>query len=201
MRIPKKQEHIKLKNYLKYIEYHNSKEQHDDMELLKETIKIFYEIDDEKYNEMPYQQILDMYKIIENILQQKYDLIPLFELEGVEYGINPNFEEMTFAELVDCDTNDVLQQMCVLYRPVVKRKGKKYIIEKYKANINYELFKEKLTLDIYTGFVTFFLKIQNDLLNYTLKSLKEEVTDPEKRKILEKSGDGYRGYMNLLGVI
>lgn len=199
MRIPKKQEDIALKNYLEYVEFIQNldeSKQNDYDYIIKSTIKIFYEISDEQFNQMPYQQVTNMYQIIQNILQMKQELVPLFAIDGKEYGIIPNFEEMTFGELVDCDTTDILQQMCVLYRPVINRKGKKYKIEKYNAEFDYEFFKNNLSLDIYNGFIAFFLKIQKDLMNYTLKSLKEEVSDPEKKQNLEKNGAGFLGSMN-----
>lgn len=199
MRIPKKQEDIALKNYLEYVEFIQNldeSKQNDYDYIIRNTIKIFYEISDEQFNQMPYQQVTNMYQIIQNILQMKQELVPLFAIDGKEYGIIPNFEEMTFGELVDCDTTDILQQMCVLYRPVINRKGKKYKIEKYNAEFDYEFFKNNLSLDIYNGFIGFFLKIQKDLMNYTLKSLKEEVSDPEKKQNLEKNGAGFLGSMN-----
>lgn len=196
MKIPKSKKDILVKNYLKYIEYIKT-EPKDEKEILKETVKIFYELDDEAFNAFEYTIILDMFQIISNILQLDQNLVPIFKHNDVEYGINPNFDDMTFGEMVDCDTTDVIQQICILYRPIVKRKGSKYTIEKYNADIEiYDEIKETLTLDIYLGFVQFFFAINKSMLNNSLNFLKEKDIQVEKKRILEVLGDGKVGYMS-----
>jgi len=201
MKVPRKHSDILAKNYIKYMEYLKT-EPKDEKEIIKNTILIFYDIKEDKFNSFEYKIVLDMYKIIENILKIPQKLIPIFTFKGIEYGINPNFDDMTFAEMVDCDTTDIIQQICVLYRPIKKKKGDKYTIKKYKADISiYEDMKETLTLDVFLGFLGFFLKINSDILNYTLNYLMEKATDPEMKKLLEKNGVGWDGYMNYAGVI
>lgn len=196
MKIPKSKKDILVKNYLKYLEYIKT-EPNEEKEILKQTVKIFYELDEDAFNAFEYQNILDMFQIISNILQTKQDLVPIFKHDDIEYGINPNFSDMTFSEMIDCDTEDVIQQICVLYRPIVKRKGDKYTIEKYDANIEIlEELRETLTLDIYLGFVGFFLKISQSCLNSILHSLTVKAIDPERKRILENYMDGILGYTN-----
>ena len=101
-----------------------------------------------------------------------------------------NFDDMTFGEMVDCDTEDILQQICILYRPITNKKGNNYTIEKYKGDIEvYEELKNTLTLDIYLGFVGFFLKISQSLLKNSLSyTLNQVATPAEKKKLLEEYG-------------
>jgi len=201
MKIPRKASDILVKNYLKYVDYIKTKPEKD-TDIIKNTVMLFYDLNIDDFNSFKYSTILDMYKIIDNIMKIPQELVNIIEIDGIEYGINPDFDDMTFAEMVDCDTEDVLQQMCVLYRPIEKKKGTKYTIKKYEADIEiYNKLKETLTLDIYLGFIGFFLKINRDILNFTLNSLTEMDMDPEKRKILEKSGLGLAGYMNSVMVI
>ena len=76
-------------------------------------------------------------------------------------------------------------------------KGKKYIIEPYKADISiYDELKENLTLDVYNGFIGFFLRIQQTLLSCTLNSLMEMDLTPKMKKDLAESGVGSPGFMN-----
>jgi len=196
MKIPRRKKDILAKYYIEYLEYIKT-EPKEDKEIIKNTIKIFYRINDEELNKFEYHTILDMFKIIENILKIEQPLVPIFKLNDIEYGINPNFDDMTFAEMIDCDTTDILKQISILYRTIENKKGTKYTVVKYEADIsNYDELKENLTLDVYLGFIGFFLKINKDILNYTLNYLTEKGMDQEKRKVLEQSGVGFHGYMN-----
>lgn len=204
MIIPEKLSDIKVKTFLEYQDYFNSlkEEERESHDAFIKKLCIFFNITIDEYIKIPFTTAVSMNNIINNLLEMKQDLVPTFKLGKVEYGINPNFDDLTFAEMVDCDTDDVIKQIAILYRPIIKKKGKKYLIEPYKADIkSYDLFKEELTLDVYLGFITFFLRIQNALLSYTLKSLMEMDLSPEQRKSLEESGVGSLGFMNYATVI
>jgi hypothetical protein len=200
MKIPKAQSDILLKDYLEYDKWVNSlteEEEKDEKLILWNTIHIFYHIEKEEFDQKPAKQIKDMYQIIHNILSTIQPIVPTFTFKGVEYGLIPNFDDMTFAELVDLDTDDTLRQICILYRPVKEKKKGKYTIEPYKADIEiYDELKEEITLDIYSGFIGFFLRIQKGFTNYTLKYLMETDIEAKLKKGLEESGVGSLGYLN-----
>jgi hypothetical protein len=63
--------------------------------------------------------------------------------------------------------------MSVLYRPIVKKLGKSYTIEKYNGTKpeTIELFSKALTMDIVFGAISFFLLLQRDLVSATLTYL------------------------------
>lgn len=198
MKIPKKQSDIKVKNYLKYNKFVESLtdiDKEDKVLLLKNTIMIFYEIDEETFDSIPYTTIMDLYQIVENLLKLEAKLVPRFMFDDIEYGINPEFNSMTLGELVDLDTKDVMRQICVLYRPIVKKRGKYYDIEKYEADIEiYDRFQEDLTLDIYLGFMSFFLSINKDLLNSIQKYIVDQDIVIEKKNSLALNGVGTHSY-------
>lgn len=200
MKIPRKPSDIKVKTYKEYETFFNSltdEQRKDENYFMKNTIKIFYDIDDDKYNKYTYQDVMDLFTIISNILEMKNELVRTFTIDGIEYGINPNFNDMTFAELVDCNTEDTIKQIAILYRPIIKRNNNKYIIKEYEADIShYEYLKEHLTMDVYNGFIGFFLNIQKGFILYTQKSLMEMDINHKKRNTLEKSGAGILSYMN-----
>lgn len=204
MIIPEKLSDIKIYQYLKYQEFIKGldKDNSDIEYITKNKVMIFFDIDENKYNNLPFKSVVEMNQIIDNLLDMKQDLIPTFTFKGVEFGLNPNFDEMSFGEMVDCDTDDALKQLTILYRPIIKKKGRKYIIEDYKADLSYyELFKNELGLDVYLGFITFFLRIQVALLSYTLNSLTEMDLDPELKRILVENGVGSHGFTtSLLGI-
>ena len=131
-----------------------------------------------------------------NILKVPQSLVVKFKHNKKTYAINPNFDDLTMAEWVDLDCDDVLKQISILYRPIKHKLFKKYTIEPYKADISiYDDMKEWLTLDIYLGFINFFLNLNKELLNYTLNSLMEDQDlSQEQRKTLQTSLDGIHGY-------
>lgn len=200
MKIPRKKSDILAKTYIEYENYVRSldKDNYDNNDILKNTVKIFYQLSDEQYNKLTYQNVLDLNKIIENILKVPQSLVVKFRHNKKTYAINPNFDDITMGEYVDLDTDDVLKQISILYRPIKHKLGKKYTIEKYKADISiYNDMKEWLTLDIYLGFIGFFLKINQDLLRDTLNYLTEDQDlSPEQKKTLQSNGLGILGYID-----
>lgn len=205
MKIPRKQSDILVKTYLEYEEYIKSldKDNYDSNDVLKNTVKIFYQLSDEQYNKLTYQTVNDLNQIIVNILKVPQKLVVKFKHHKKWYAINPNFNDLTMAEWVDLDCDDVFKQISILYRPIKHKLGKKYTIEQYKADISiYEDMKEWLTLDIYTGFVSFFLNLNKELLNYTLNSLMEDQDlGVEVKKTLQENGHGFHGLTDLLATI
>lgn len=204
LKIPLTQKDIKLSTYLKYIEYtDNLVDKNNVKDVMKNTIMLFYDIDEVKYNSIPATQINSMFQIIDNILKKEQEVVYNFTLNGTEYGLNPDFSSMSFGELIDCNTADILTQICILYRPITNKKKNKYTIKEYEADISmYDEFKENLTLDVYNGFIAFFLRILQGCMNYTLKSLEErEDITQEMKKVLEQNGDGIRSLWNFATMI
>lgn len=195
MKIPKKQSDILAKTYVNFQNYITTTEDKPE-NVLANTLKIFYNITEKDIKNIPYTHLLDMQKIIENILKYPTKLINRFKIEGIEYGLLPNFDDMILSEYIDCDTDDIIRQISVLYRPIIKKKRNKYLIEKYiPSEDRYILFKEKLTLDIYLGFIGFFLTIEQELLNYIQNYLKaEQDLNLNQKKTSQVNGDGIRGF-------
>lgn len=179
----------KYLDFLKIIE--NSPE---DVDNLKIMLNMFFDIDEKTYNKMPYQRVLQKADIVNMIVNKTHILPIIIEMEGVKYGINPDFSDITMGEMLDLETDDVLKQMAILYRPIVKQKNKKYIIEEYNGNYNLDLFNNNITLEQMLGFIGFFLKINEDYLSYIQSSLeKEQVLNQEMKKSLQKNGVGGLG--------
>ena len=199
MKIPRRQKDILVKDFLEYKKFYENipeDKKGDEELLLRNTIRIFYKIDNKKIDNLKYKTLLDMYKIIENILNTDQKPVERFHLNGIEYGLIPDFTDLTLGEMVDCNTEDVIQQIAVLYRPIIKKRGNNYKIGKYEADMEHkEELENILTLDIYSGFVSFFLSIQKDFMRSTQKSLMEMDMDQETRSNLEKSGVGTAGFM------
>ena len=144
-------------------------------------------------------------KYVAKLLTKKVNttLNYIIEVDGVEYGFNPNLKDMTMAEFVDLDNylNDIWKNMhkimAILYRPVVKRKNKKYNIEDYdstKCLKVAEIFKDALSVATVNGASNFFLTIAKEYLNvlqlYSNKKKNKKKTYMTQNNNLATNGVG-----------
>lgn len=158
------------------------------------SLKIFYDLHDyEKVKASDVDYLIDS---INKVFEEKKKLTNRFTLHGVAYGLIPDFDYMTFGEFVDLDKfsadNDYKKIASILYRPIVKENGKRYRIESYKG-ANDDL--QDMPLGVFLGVLDFFLTIGEQLLNDTLKSLKEE--QMLKKLGSQKNGGGTLRLMHL----
>ena len=115
----------------------------------------------------------------------------VIEIDGVEYGMIPDFNDLTLGEFVDLDNylqdswNNLVKIFAVLYRPIVERKGDKYIIEDYTLKDikeRREIFSDKLSIDTAFGAMVFFYDIGSKLIENMVSSL--EMQNQELRKVI-----------------
>jgi hypothetical protein len=123
-------------------------------------------------------------------------LVRFINVNGIEYGFEPNLSQMAYGAYVDISAYESLtidknwaNIMSILYRPVINKVGKLYDIQQYTGTLNSELFMN-VGMDVHFGALFFFRDLQKDLLSYTLKSLTEDPEiSPNMKSILEKSGN------------
>ena len=135
-------------------------------------------------------------KLLSFVAQEKFDLIPFVNMNGVKYGFEPNLSEIAYGAYVDISKYDELninenweKIMAILYRPVVKEVGKLYEIEPYTGKEPTEHWRE-VNMDVHFGALFFFINLSKVLLRNTLKSLtQKEGIAPNIKSILEKSGE------------
>ena len=103
-----------------------------------------------------------------------------FKLNGVEYGMIPNLNDISQGEYIDLttlgsDMDEMHKVMAILFRPIVKTDAfGNYSIESY-GDIT-ERSKEMLNcpMHIVNGSLVFFLNLLKDLKSYMKKSIVEE---------------------------
>lgn len=118
------------------------------------------------------------------------------QINGVEYGFEPNLSQMSYGAYVDISKYETIEAneswaeiLSILYRPVVKKQGKLYEIQKYGANLDKEKFLS-IPMDIVWGSIFFFATLQKDLLKSIQKSLIQSTEIPPNIKsTLERSGN------------
>jgi hypothetical protein len=116
-------------------------------------------------------------------------LVNQFTHEGVEYGL-VDWDKMTIGEFADLDViatspdadSKLHEMLAILYRPIVKKKWKKNIIEDY----DYDGFKERceiflgLPMSMVKAVIGFFLHIAQISLNLTKESLTRGTKSSQK---------------------
>lgn len=115
----------------------------------------------------------DIVSKMTTILESDKPFIQRFKMNDVEFGFIPDLENMLFEEFVDAETyigdwETMHKAMAVLYRPITKRKGDKYDIEKYQSAINYEEVMRFAPLSVALGAMVFFYRLNSELLTASL---------------------------------
>lgn len=140
-----------------------------------------------------YNQIVnDLVSFLNKI---EYPLQQFIEIDGVEYGFEPNLSQMSYGAYVDITKYDSIniddnwaEIMSILYRPVTKKVGKLYEIQPYSGNIDKEKFLN-VSMDKHFGAVFFFKSLLMDLSKDTLSSLMDlKEISPSISTTLERSG-------------
>jgi len=152
---------------------------------------------DPKYlNSLDTEVFMNMKRDIESfIANTDLPLQKFINIDGIEYGFEPNLSKMSYGAYLDVTKHENLsiddnwaEVMSILYRPVKLKQWQLYEIEPYDGITDKEKFL-KVTMDVHFGTLFFFINLLKDLLNSTLKSTMESEEIPHNIKsILEKSG-------------
>ena len=86
--------------------------------------------------------------------------------------------------------------MGIVYRPIISKRGNKYLIEDYSDEVE----PLDLPMDIVQGAMVFFYNLMNDLLSCTQSYMNQAVTNPKASQILEENGVGIKTFMDSLEV-
>jgi hypothetical protein len=134
-------------------------------------------------------------KLNEFISPESIELQQFVTIDGIEYGFEPNLSKMSYGAYADITKYDTIaidknwaKVMSILYRPVTKKQKERYDIETYDGNIDETKWLD-VNMEVHWGALFFFVRLQMDLLNGILKSLKEEELHPSMKSILARSGE------------
>ena len=165
-----------------------------DIERMIKIICILCDMPEKEANRIPIDSIMKIQREIEGLLKEEPNakLHNIIKMDGVEYGFHPNLSQMTLGEYVDLETyskenatDNLHKLIALLYRPIVKKKGDKYAIEKYEdydSESAEKIFLEKFNVDWLTGASVFFLnfgeELRKNIATYSpilMKHLKKKV--------------------------
>ena len=136
------------------------------------------------------QDLINFFNNIDLPLQK------FIQINGVEYGFEPDLSRMAYGAYVDIskyETFEINEKwaeiMSILYRPLIKKTGKLYDIKAYDGNIDGEKFMD-VPMDVHFGTLFFLKTLLKDLLKDTQKSLTGLTGLPQNIKsVLEKNGN------------
>jgi len=133
-------------------------------------------------------------KLLDLVQPKDVPLTKFVNIEGVEFGFEPNLSTMSYGAYSDISSFETIQidktwakVMNILYRPVTLKSGKLYNIESYEPNDDWERWLD-VSMEVHFGAWFFFINLQKDLLNAILKYTKEMELPPNIKSILERSG-------------
>ena len=136
------------------------------------------------------------------MLNQEVPLQRLINIDGIEYGFEPNLSKMAYGAYVDITKFDTLgidnnwsKIMSILYRPVVRKSKERYEISSYQGDVDEELFLD-VGMDVHFGCWFFFINLQMDLLSYTLNFTNLTGLPHNYKSILVASGKAIRQSLN-----
>jgi hypothetical protein len=165
----------------------------------EEILGLYLDISVDELRDLPVDQIKFVETALSNyILEPKSkDLVTTFELNGITYGLENDWTNMTWGQWVDMEvysqsdkmTDNIHLLMSLLYRPVTSEKGNTYKLEKFKSSKvveRGELFRTNLPIEMWFGVSTFFLRTLNEYIMHIDTSLKVKMRIEKYLKPLRK---------------
>ena len=192
--IPSNLSEISLKQYQKFLKI---QETNDDSYFLQcKMIEIFCNLDAKSARLLKLTDADRIVEIINNMFEDKPSLIRTFKIGGVEYGIIPDLDEMSLGEYIDLDTyigdwQNMQIAMNVLYRPISKKIGDKYLINEYTLDAKEKL--EEIPMDVVLGSIFFLWNLGIDLSKTMVNYLEAPQMDNlMQQQIFQESMDGIK---------
>tara|TARA_R110001606_G_scaffold140249_1_gene279004 strand:- start:987 stop:1631 length:645 start_codon:yes stop_codon:yes gene_type:complete len=162
------------------------KEDATDIELMVKSLEALANIPGGLLTKAPIKMLREAYNQLNELTNTtpNMELSRVIEIDGIEYGFIPDFDELSLGEFVDLDNylqdgfNNLDKVFAVLYRPIVKRDGIKYTIEDYdlkEITKRRNLFNERMSIDTLYAALVFFCNIGRIYRESMLSSLEEEI--------------------------
>lgn len=141
----------------------------DDQYLRLAMVSIFCDVSVEDIKKISSKDFIDISNQLTNVLKETPTHIERFIINGVEFGFIPNLENITAGEYIELDTlfkdeETYLEQMAVMYRPVVSKHKNLYSIEPFESTEKHKDIMIAAPISAYLGSKVFFCNLLNELL-------------------------------------
>ena len=151
-----------------------------------EILSLYLGLTPEELKDLPVDQIEFVSGILtQHILNPKNDLVYTFEHNGVTYGLENDWGNMTWGQWTDMEvfsqddkiTDNIHVLMALLYRPIITEKNGTYKLEKFKSSVVMDRASEFLTLPVHLWFScsNFFFHISKEYVTVTSRSLRKRI--------------------------
>lgn len=170
--IPNDLSEITLGQYQHYLKIRDKIE--DQSYLMVKMVEIFCDVPYKDALRFRASDLMDAATIINEMFDAKHPVIPRFKMHGVEYGMIPELDDMSFGEYIDLDTylgdwDNIHKAMNALYRPVKLKQGQRYIVEDYNSENPEKMVN--MPMSAVLGSVVFFyniaIELSNIMINYS----------------------------------
>ena len=156
----------------------------------EEIITALSDIPQKLVNELAIRDVaIIMSKIAELQSEQDTILKKVIEIDGIEYGMHPNLDDITLGEYADIETmikegieKNMPNIIAVLFRPIINRKGEVYTIEAYDGDLTIRAEEmKKMSAEQVQNALVFFYHLGNASLKIIPSVLKQRVKELKKQ--------------------
>lgn len=179
------------------------------------ALDIFCGLELKESYKLPISTFDSVIEKIANCLNEDTPLVKRFWFRGsngveVEFGMNPDLNNLTTGEYVDLDRyisdfETLHNAMAVLYRPITASKGDFYEIEEYEASSKYADYMKYMPVSVALGAYVFFyrlgMKLSSLTMDSSLKQMSKEQLSQVEKKFSQVSGAGISHFTHSLEVI
>ena len=163
-----------------------------------DTISIFMNIDRSAVKTIKATSMDSLVEDINKLFKTEQRFLNRFKMLNKEYGFIPKLDDITYGENKDISSymkwDTMHKAMAVMYRPIILKQRRKYLIEDYEGSHKYSEIMKSAPMDVVMGAMLFFSNLTNDLLNYIPNFLEQE----ENKRLLESNGVDIQKFTHLL---
>ena len=202
IKIPTSLNEITLRQYKRFLKIQESEK--NTRFLNAKMIEIFCDIKLDEVMLLKVSDAEEISNILTELFEGKPSLVTKFKIGKVEYGFQPQLDDISLGEYIDLDTfigdwDNMEKAMNVLYRPIIVKLKDKYSIEEYKVGTEQNLLD--MPMDAVLSSIFFFWNLGLDLSTTMMSYLEEEQETTEALTQYlnsQKSGDGINQFTDLL---
>ena len=202
IKIPTSLKEVTLRQYKRYLKIQESET--NTRFLNAKMIEIFCGIELEQVMLLKVSDAQDISNILTELFESKPSLVTKFKINKVEYGFQPQLDDISLGEYIDLDTfigdwDNMEKAMNVLYRPVIVKLKDKYSIEEYRVETSEALLD--MPMDAVLSSIFFFWNLGLDLSTTMMNYLETETEETEALTQFlnsQANGDGINHFTDLL---
>jgi len=201
--IPTSLKDITLQQYKRFLKIQEKVT--DERFLNAKMIEIFCGLDLKEVMNLQLRDTEEIVSIITALFDNKPELVKRFTLNGVQYGFQPQLDEITLGEYIDLDTfigdwENMEKAMNVLYRPVLVNVKERYSIEEYRVGTEQQIMD--MPMDAVMSSIFFLWNLGLDLSKNMTNYLEGAETKTLTHFLsLQKNGDGINQSLHSLNSI